>query len=502
MWSLRQYLPLLGHFHGTLVLTSIKQVLAVPAVGAGYYDDLAALQAEHVPLPLRFTAAPVTPGFRAVREVAEVVSVGLVLDEPATASGQSKRVAWGDCVAVAYAAKSGRDPVFRAENGLDTIQRVVAPALQGRELTSFRALSAQIDSLTERVEISSPTPPQPPADRSQGFSRRALITAPAKLLRAAQEEGAATDTVVVQRPLHAAVRYGLGQALLQAVALARGTTMAEVVSAEWELSLPDAAIPIHAQSGSERYYNAEKMIARRVASLPHALVDDIPGQLGMDGTELTRYIRWLSGRIGELGGEDYHPAIHLDVHGALAQICEHSLGRMLGLLYAWETAAQPYQLRIESPMVLDSRAAQIETMKTLRNYVALRKMRVQLVADEWANTLEDICAFVEARAADMIQIKMPDLGGIHNVVEAVLACKRGGIGAFLGGSYIETDLSARVSAHVALATRPEIIMAKPGMGVDEAISLVHNEMARTLAQIRGAQPLAIGESIPSGILAG
>ena len=112
-------------------MTSIKQVLAVPAAGAGYYDDLAALQAEHTPPPLRFTAEPVTPGFHAIREVAEVVSVGLVLEEsdPATA-----RVAWGDCVSVAYSAKSGRDPVFRAGDGLETIRRVVAPALQGLSL--------------------------------------------------------------------------------------------------------------------------------------------------------------------------------------------------------------------------------------------------------------------------------------------------------------------------------------------------------------------------------
>ena len=59
----------------------IAKVLAVPATGAGYYEDLAALQAEHVPLPQRFTAPPLTPGFRAVREVAEAVSVGLVLDD-------------------------------------------------------------------------------------------------------------------------------------------------------------------------------------------------------------------------------------------------------------------------------------------------------------------------------------------------------------------------------------------------------------------------------------
>ena len=155
---------------------------------------------------------------------------------------------------------------------------------------------------------------------------------------------------------------------------------------------------------------------------------------------------------------------------------------MLGQLYAWELAAKPYLLRIESPMVLDSREAQIEAMATLRDYARLRKMQVELVADEWANTLDDIRAFIDAEAADMIQVKMPDLGSIHNTVEAVLACRAGGVGVLLGGSYAETDLSARVAAHVGLATRPDLLMAKPGLGVDEAISLVHNEMARALAR--------------------
>jgi methylaspartate ammonia-lyase len=153
-------------------------------------------------------------------------------------------------------------------------------------------------------------------------------------------------------------------------------------------------------------------------------------------------------------------------------------------LRALELAAQPYRLRIECPVMMESRQAQIEMMHKLLAYVRFRKMTVQLVADEWANTLEDIQAFLDAGAADMIQIKMPDLGSLHNSVEAVLACQKAGIGAFLGGSCAETDLSARVSAHVALAARPDMVMAKPGMGVDEAVSLMQNEMARTLAVIQ------------------
>jgi methylaspartate ammonia-lyase len=290
--------------------------------------------------------------------------------------------------------------------------------------------------------------------------------------------------VTVTRRLHTAIRYGVSQALLGAVAAARNQTMTEVIAQEWDLPLPSDAVPIHAQSGSERYYNAEKMIARRVASLPHALVDDIPGQVGKEGGEMTRYLRWLSKRIGTLGGEDYQPAIHLDLHGALGRLYDNEPGRMLGQLLAWELAARPYRLRIESPMILESRQAQIKAMKTLREYVGFRKMNVELVADEWANSLDDIQAFVKAGAADMIQIKMPDLGGVHNAVEAVLACQADGVGAFLGGSCAETGLSTQVSVHLALATRPDLILAKPGMGVDEGCMLVHNEMARALAWIQ------------------
>ena len=457
-------------------MTQITRVLAVPAVGAYYYDDLAALQSEAMPLSERYAAAPLTPGFRRVREVAEAVSVGLVLDD-----GQ---VAWGDCVAVAYSGKSGRDPVFRTKEGLSTIRRAVAPLLQGREVTSFRQLAGEVDSLIESAEVIKPLP------QSTGMTRRDLLTTPARLWRDAQGEEKKTiptERITVERRLHTAVRYGVSQALLKAVALARGVTMAEVIAEEWDLPLPDSPVPIHAQCGADRYAGADKMIARRVASLPHTLVDNIPEQLGEDAVVLTRYARWLKARVQELGGQDYRPTIHLDVHGTLGRIFDNELGHVLGRLYALEQAVQPYPLRVECPVLMESREAQIEAMKTLREYVRLRKMNVQLVADEWANTLDDIRAFVDAQAADMIQIKMPDLGSVHNSIEAVLACKSGGVGAFLGGSCAETDLSARVSVHMALATRPDIIMAKPGMGVDEGVSLVQNEMARTLAWIQARE---------------
>lgn len=467
-------------------MTRIVRVLAVPATGGGYTEDLAALQARHVPLGERFTTPALTPGFRAIREVAEAVSIGLVLD-----SGQ---VAWGDCVAVSYSGLAGRDPVFRTRDGLAAIERLVAPALEGRELGSFRELAA----LVEGVGVVPPSPARsgplglPPERRGEGeegvadASRRALLSAPFRAMRAASRpEPASPDEpgILPGGRLHSAVRYGTSQALLAAVALDRGTTMAAVIAREWDLPIPRQPVPLHAQCGHERQLNAEKMIVRRIASLPHGLVDNLPEQVGASGGELTRYIRWLRDRIARLAGEDYRPTIHLDLYGALGQIADHQPGRMLGQIFGWKTAAGPYPLRLECPVLLESREAQIQAMRTLKDYTRMRGLDVQLVADEWANSLEDIRAFLEAGAADVVQVKMPDLGGIHNAVDALLACKAAGAGAFLGGSYAETDLSARIAVHVALGAGADLFLARPGMGVDEAISLAQNEMARTLALI-------------------
>jgi methylaspartate ammonia-lyase len=342
--------------------------------------------------------------------------------------------------------------------------------LEGRPLASFRQLAAQVDTLTETAEEVRPVPRK--ERNAAPPSRRDLLTAPARLWRAAQSEGeTAVERVAVERRLHAAVRYGVSQALLAAVALAHRLTMAEAIAAEWGLPVPDAPIPIQAQPGGERTHDADRMIARRVVSLAHDLIDNIPDQLGQEGDKLVQYARWLKQRIRRLGGDAYRPTIHLDVHGTLGQIFDNNLGRVLGQLHALELAVQPYPLRVASPVIQDSREAQIEAMKTLRDYVRFRHMQVQLVAGEWADTLDDIRAFAEAGAADLIQVKMPAMGSVHNAVEAVLACRAAGVGVLLGGSCADTDLSARVAVHVALATRPDLIMTRPGTGVDEAISL-------------------------------
>ncbi|MFQ3457918.1 methylaspartate ammonia-lyase, partial [Bradyrhizobium sp. UFLA01-814] len=50
----------------------------------------------------------------------------------------------------------------------------------------------------------------------------------------------------------------------------------------------------------------------------------------------------------------------------------------------------------------------------------------------------------------------------------------------LGGTCAETDLSARTTANIGVATGVTQMLAKPGMGFDEGFSIVCNEMNRAV----------------------
>ena len=331
----------------------------------------------------------------------------------------------------------------------------------------------------------------------ENAGRRALLTAAARLLtpypnstekdhtQQAAPAVVRTETVNVVRQLHPAVRYGVTQALLRAVALVRGVSMAEVIVDEWKLPYAMLPVPIHAQCGTERHLSVDRMILRRVASLPDAFVDNVIEQLGDQGTGLPQYVRWVKQRIQELGNSDYQPTIHLDLNGSLGQVFDNRRGPILGQLYTMEFEAKPYALRVVDPIVVEeSLDAHIEALQSLRRSAMFRGMKLKLVISEWANSLDQIQAFIDAGVADVMHIKMPELGGVSNSVEAVMMCRAQGVGVYLGGSPAETELAARVSAHVALATQPDVQLAKPGTGVDEGVSLLQNEMTRTLAWIQ------------------
>ncbi|HEX3032907.1 MAG TPA: methylaspartate ammonia-lyase, partial [Bacillota bacterium] len=282
--------------------------------------------------------------------------------------------------------------------------------------------------------------------------------------------------------LHTALRYGITQALLDAVARSRKKLMAEVIAAEYKTAISHREIPVFTQSGDDRYYNVDKMIIKQAQVLPHGLINNVAAKLGTRGERLLEYVTWLRERILELRQDtSYHPVLHLDVYGTIGLAFDNDYDRMVEYFRELEQAAAPFKIRIEGPLDLEEREAQMLALEELTARLDVEGIGVQLVADEWCNTLEDIKYFADNRAGHMLQIKTPDLGGINNIIEAVLYCKSKGVGAYQGGTCNETDRSAQVCVHIAMATCPDQMLAKPGMGVDEGLMVVYNEMQRILA---------------------
>jgi len=314
----------------------ISQILTLPTAGAFYFEDLAALQGTRLPEQERYTAHPITPGFQAVREPAEALAVGVVLDDGS--------IGWGECAAVEFSPAAGRDPVFRSRTAQEEIKQNVIPQLLGRSIRDYRDLAEKI----EEIQITRTEEHLRPRQKvGRKMSRRDLLQAPGRLLT----DGPKIEKITRERSLHTAISYGVSQALFSAAALEQGLLVTELICKEWGLPSPEQLVPVHAQCGANRFRGADKMIVRGVSSLPHALVDHIPEQLGKDAIELIRYTRWLKDRIIQLGKEGYTPTIHLDLHGGLGKIYDQDLGKILGTLHALEQAAHPYPLRIECPLI-------------------------------------------------------------------------------------------------------------------------------------------------------
>lgn len=445
----------------------ITKAAFVGGTSAFFFDDQRAIKGGAVHDGFAYRGEPVTPGFSRVRQSGRSISVVLFLEDG--------RVAAGDCAAVQYSGAGGRDPLLDPERYIPLLQREVAPVLEGMELRSFRENAAIVDALRVRD--------LPPSDAPQGARR------------GGRRGGAGEPT-----RLHTALRYGLTQALLAAQAEAEGILMTEVVAREWALpSIPDP-VPVFGQSGDDRYANADKMILKGVDALPHGLINNLDEKLGRDGGKLREYLRWLARRIETLRDrDDYAPAIHVDVYGTIGQLYGDDPLKVADYLASLEADAAPFPLYVEGPVDVEERTRQIDVMGTISDRLLQRGSPVKVVADEWCNTLQDIKDFADAGCCHMIQIKTPDLGGLQDIVDAVLYCKERGIEAYQGGTCNETDLSARACVHLAMASRPERMLAKPGMGFDEGFCLVSNEMARigTILRNRPRVPAGMGTDGPS-----
>ncbi len=407
----------------------IIDVVCAPGQTGFFFDDQLAIKNGAKHDGAFYLGKPVTPGFTAIRQAGEAVSVLFVLENGA--------VAHGDCAAVQYSGAGGRDPLFLAKDFIPVIQKEIAPLYKGKEIGSFKDMAKLVE---EKINP-------------------------------------ATGKI-----FHTAIRYGVTQACLDAVAKSKGTLMAKVVAQEYGTSVASSLIPIFTQSGDDRYMNADKMIMKGADVLPHGLFNNVPEKLGHKAEKLREYIEWLVKRVAQLAPyPGYKPVLHIDVYGTMSIAFDNNFEAIADCFCGLEKAAGSLRLRIEGPVDMGNKEAQIHGLKTIRELTEKKGCKVEIVADEWCNTYEDVRDFTDAKAGHMAQVKAPDLGGVNNAIDAILYCKKYGMGAYLGGTCNETNRSAEICANIAMATSPDQILAKPGMGVDEGYMLVFNEMQRILA---------------------
>ncbi|MDH6341432.1 methylaspartate ammonia-lyase [Parabacteroides sp. PFB2-12] len=407
----------------------IKNVICAQGKTGFFFDDQKAIKAGAKNDGAFYIGEPMTEGFTAVRQAGESISVLFILENGA--------VAHGDCAAVQYSGAGGRDPLFLAKDFIPLIEKEIAPMYIGREITSFKELADLVD----------------------------------------KSKSPSTGKIY-----HTAIRYGVTQACLDAVAKSQSKLMAQVIAEEYGTTVSDTMIPIFTQSGDDRYNNADKMIMKGAQVLPHALFNHVEEKTGLKGEKIEAYIEWLRNRILQFKPfESYNPVIHIDVYGTLGLVFDNDFKKIANYIAGLEKIAAPFALRVEGPVDMGEKEAQIEGLRIIREELENMGSKAEIVADEWCNTLEDIKDFTLRKAGHMVQIKTPDLGGINNSIEAVVFCKENNIGAYLGGTCNETNRSAEVCAHIAMATNPVQYLAKPGMGVDEGYMLIFNEMQRILA---------------------
>lgn len=407
----------------------ITKLICSPGQTGFYFDDQKAIKQGAQSDGAFYVGEPATPGFTSVRQAGESISVMLILENGA--------LAHGDCAAVQYSGAGGRDPLFLANDFIPVIEKHIAPLFVGKNIGSFREMAAIVDKAIN------------------------------------------PDTGKV---FHTAIRYGVTQALLDAVAKSKGVLMADVIAEEYGTEVSKTMIPLFSQSGDDRYLNSDKMIMKEAPVLPHALFNHVESKCGLKGEKIKEYIDWLKNRIlTHRQNDSYHPDIHIDVYGTLGIIFDNDFEAIANYIGELSELAKPFSLRVEGPVDMGERGAQIDAMKAICEKIEEKGIDAKIVADEWCNTLEDIIDFSKEKAGHIIQIKTPDLGGINNSIEAVLYCKEHGVGAYLGGTCNETNRSSEVCAHVAMATSPMQYLSKPGMGVDEGYMIGYNEMSRILA---------------------
>jgi methylaspartate ammonia-lyase len=390
----------------------------VEGIGGFWIADQEAVQSGAQADGFFFKGKTTSPLFDAIRTPSVAYCIALRLQD-----GQR---AYGDCMTVANLGLGGRPDPLRLD-ALPALRRKLHEKFEGATFHGFRDACALLDDWPEDLG---------------------------------------------GRP----VAYGLSQAFLSAAALSSGMTPADVLRHEYGIDQVYERPGFAASCGLDWYKNADKAIARNVAMLPHAAM-----QTADECQRLPEYCSWIVDRIGQIGADGYRPDLHFDFHASLGRLLGNDEDKVLDFLADVTRRAKGYTVYFEDPLFAQNAQEAAERAASLRRRLEQSGLDCRLIADEWANAPGEMELFTRGQAVHGIQIKVPDNGSLTTTIDALRLCQKDKVLAYLGGSCNETDISVRTTVHVGLAFGAWRLFTKPGLGIDEGLMILTNELNRAEA---------------------
>jgi methylaspartate ammonia-lyase len=269
-------------------------------------------------------------------------------------------------------------------------------------------------------------------------------------------------------PVADAVRGALHQAVLAAVAGARGRLPAEILAREYGLGGEQAISPTvpliltvdDYAATAERF---AQLLALRPDGIGYRLAGVRPAEaIGPNAELLQRFVRELLQRARQAGGETYQPTLYLGLAGSLGQLVDdpiRHIGKVLGHSVGLQEAAGNGHLLLEEPLRLDDPTAQAANLARLRDF--LRRTPSTLKRGEPASLVaraselsdETFQQYVDTAPVNGVNFDLLAESDIHRLMTRWAALWMGGMDVYLTlpGS-AEPGLTARrVSLAVDLA---------------------------------------------------
>ncbi len=390
----------------------------------------------------------------------QVVSIGVVLD--------SGRIGWGDCV----------DSMRKAEELVEVIEGAVKPLLVGRALVEFRNLSAEIDALTETATFQEVVQ-HPPPPKAEGVSRREMMRG--KLF--ADDPVAPPPEVreyEVIRPIFGSVRHGASQALLSAFAQSENVPIIEFVRKEFQFERPEAVVPTMAMLKLRQLNAAGRLFGYKIGALALAVDEDnFDVKTGKNGAIIQNAVRRLKSEVKKFAPpQEYSPNFYLRAGGGYGVQQDNKIGQILGQLYGLFAASKPYVVMVEDALIGDDFETHLKLLAELKDYLRMRKTNVLSVARAYVDSVEAVEALIAANAVHAVYLDPQQMGGIDAMIAAAKVCRAADLQVIWGGDASETALAAEITAHIAMAVQPDLVVAKPATQV--GIGTMRNEMGRLL----------------------